>query len=190
MATNHSAQVHSVDQSSHHRDSITRDAFSDLEWPEDATLVSPVDGYLAIELPAPEPVPTPLPTASRTEPRLLHGRSPLGRAAPILADDLEHSVAKPARLLQLICDGRGMTHVERPVPPTTSWKTLKSEAPIISNDRSLPSCAQGRARDTEPPLARSLVRDFELKYYRKRLLALVVQSGLARHARKMGVVSV
>ncbi|EJD41622.1 hypothetical protein AURDEDRAFT_169281 [Auricularia subglabra TFB-10046 SS5] len=122
----------------------------DFSWPdEDTTLVTCVSGYLQIDLPDEttlvevEPL-TRAPTATRPAGKFIHGRSPLGLATPILAEDLKDSDA-----------------VARPRPVRIR--------------------SQPRAHKTEPPLARCLVKpDFDMKYYRRRVVDIALGNALAR----------
>lgn len=77
----------------------------EFSWPEDATLVPTVSGYLCIDLSDVEPIHTVAPVApAATRRGLIHGRSPLGLAPPILASDLHRLTpddnSKPPRRIR------------------------------------------------------------------------------------------
>ncbi|EJD41661.1 hypothetical protein AURDEDRAFT_169320 [Auricularia subglabra TFB-10046 SS5] len=163
----------------------TSNPFDDLNWPEDATLVSAVSGYLHIELPVTEPAHamTLQPAEARRTIKLIHGRSPLGLVKPILAEDVGPAVAKPARVLQLICDERRITHLERRAPLSTSWQDMNRDTPVVARPFPARIRSQGRARNIELPLALWLAKNFVFKYYRRRLADVAVcDGGLSRRA--------
>lgn len=117
---------------------ITPEDEQPLSWPENAAPVATPPAVIRIKAAIPirsAPIVIPKPVVRRPPP----GPSPLGRAKPLLAADLD-AEARPARGLQLICDERRADAVVRlekfatrrsKVAPRANWQAMKAEVPPL-----------------------------------------------------------
>ncbi|EJD41654.1 hypothetical protein AURDEDRAFT_126965 [Auricularia subglabra TFB-10046 SS5] len=139
-----------------------------LSWPEDAVPVATLPAITRVKAPTfirSAPIIIPEPASKR-----LPGRSPLGTAKPLLPEDFAPTkpevVARPARVLQVICDERreaAIVHLEKfvvrrsKVAPQANWESMKAPLPVEQHEPVIRIKARPRVHPTEAPLARRTV---------------------------------